>query len=328
MMFRWVLLIVSLFAAPAWAATSYNLANGATQNITEFSNCRKVTNAHASGLGLFIPTNTSTEWTTFYGNPPVDVTIAACSGTVIALTSGTSWTVPSGVTSIVVEVIGGGAGGGTDNAAGGSGGGGGGAYSKNTLTVTPGASIAYGIGVGGTATRLGGVTWFGASTAAACTNVSNCLKAAGGFSPGDVADGAGRSGAGGGLVSNGIGATKYAGGGGAGGNVSGGGGGGGGAAGKNGNGNNGVAGTANGGSGGTGDAGFGGSAGGPLSSAGAGAEWTLTAGGTAGSGGGGGGGNTSGSGSLGGLYGGGGGGGGKGSGSANSGQPGVVIITY
>jgi hypothetical protein len=62
----------------------------------------------------------------------------------IFTTSGT-YTVPTGVTAIEIEVIGGGGGGGFN----GGGGGGGGGYAKGTYNVTPGANLAVIIGVGG-----------------------------------------------------------------------------------------------------------------------------------------------------------------------------------
>jgi hypothetical protein len=84
----------------------------------------------------------------------------------VILTSGTSWTVPSTVSSLAsVECWG--AGGGAAGSFGVSyGGGGGGAYAKKiALAVTPGASITYSIGSGGTspinaAGTNGGDTWF------------------------------------------------------------------------------------------------------------------------------------------------------------------------
>ena len=70
--------------------------------------------------------------------------------TVVFLTSGTSWTVPSDFSSInVIEVIGGGGGGaGGKQAVSGAAAGGGGAYSKiGNLSLSPGASVSYPVGV-------------------------------------------------------------------------------------------------------------------------------------------------------------------------------------
>ena len=69
------------------------------------------------------------------------------------LTSGTSWTCPTGITSIQVEAWGGGGGGGggTSNASRAGGGGAGGAYVKNyPITVTPTTAYTYAIGSAGT----------------------------------------------------------------------------------------------------------------------------------------------------------------------------------
>jgi hypothetical protein len=174
------------------------------------------------------------------------------------LTTGTSWVVPKDWNSNQnqIECIGGGGGGG--RASGGlalGGGGGGGAYSSITnLTLTPGATVACGIGAGGVPGAggapgtPGGNTFFG-DTAFATAKVA----AKGG---GAAATGPGLGGA----ATDGIGTTKFSGGnGGAGGNR--GGGGGGGAGGPNGNGAAGgpgsttFGGTAGGGGGGGGNGG-------------------------------------------------------------------------
>jgi hypothetical protein len=89
---------------------------------------------------------------------------------VTTLTSGTSWTVPAGVTFVNVTLVGGGGGGGNTNNSSvngaQSGWGMGGSVVSSTLTTTPGASITYAIGAGGTATNVGGNTTFtGATTA-------------------------------------------------------------------------------------------------------------------------------------------------------------------
>ena len=74
--------------------------------------------------------------------------------TVVVLTSGTSWTVPTGVTSVDVECWG--AGGGSHYQGGTFTGAGGGAYSATTgVAVTAGASITIGIGAAGIADTIG-----------------------------------------------------------------------------------------------------------------------------------------------------------------------------
>lgn len=124
-------------------------------------------------------------------------------------TSGTfTFTVPAGVSSIIVECWGaGGGGGGNSTTADGAGGGGGGAYSRSVLTVTPGNfSLTVGAGgaggSGGNGTD-GGDTWFGSST--------TILAAGGkrGYAPSGGA--AGVSGAGG-LASASVGDVRYNGG--------------------------------------------------------------------------------------------------------------------
>jgi len=76
------------------AATSYQVNHGASQNISEHSECRTVGNNHASGKALFVPTKTSGEWASFYNNPPPGVTAGACAPVVIFLTTGSTWAVP------------------------------------------------------------------------------------------------------------------------------------------------------------------------------------------------------------------------------------------
>jgi hypothetical protein len=94
------------------------------------------------------------------------------------LTSGTSYTVPAGVTYLNVTLAGGGQGGGTGAAGSGypapSGiTGTGGQVISSTLSTTPGASIAYAIGAGGTGASnngsqggSGGTTTFTGATSA------------------------------------------------------------------------------------------------------------------------------------------------------------------
>ncbi len=73
----------------------------------------------------------------------------------VSFTSSTTWTVPTGVTSVSYLVVGGGGGGGGAHqgaGSGGSGGGGGsGGYRTGTLSVTPGASVTVTVGAGGSA---------------------------------------------------------------------------------------------------------------------------------------------------------------------------------
>ena len=74
-----LVLAVAILLLPwaAHAANSYNLANGATQQITEHGVCKKVTNS--IGKAIFIPTKTSTEWAAFYNASTPGITKAVCS---------------------------------------------------------------------------------------------------------------------------------------------------------------------------------------------------------------------------------------------------------
>lgn len=65
------------------------------------------------------------------------------------ITSGTSWSVPCGVTEITVEVVGGGGGGGMGGGGCAGGGGGSGGYSAVTVTVINGQTFNYTVGAGG-----------------------------------------------------------------------------------------------------------------------------------------------------------------------------------
>jgi len=95
------------------------------------------------------------------------------------LTSGTSWTVPAGVTYVNATLVGGGGGGGTgQNSLGAQNQPGNGGQIITTLvSTTPGASITYAIGAGGTGPTAnstaggtgGNTTFVGATTAAGGT---------------------------------------------------------------------------------------------------------------------------------------------------------------
>lgn len=125
-------------------------------------------------------------------------------------TATTTWTAPSGVTSVTVEVWGGGGGGGGMNATSdGGGGGGGGAYSKkNSVAVTPGNGYTVtigGAGTGGTGCSgqtAGGDSWFSST---------GTVLAKGG-SPGQCSTGTPPAGGAGGSATSGVGDTKYSGG--------------------------------------------------------------------------------------------------------------------
>lgn len=100
----------------------------------------------------------------------------------VTLTSGTSWTVPAGVTAINVTCVGGGAGGMgggysstgwgqfTPQAVGGQ-------IITSTVNTTPGASISYSIGAGGTGQGLSGSPQPGAG---GTTSFTGATSASGG----------------------------------------------------------------------------------------------------------------------------------------------------
>lgn len=117
-------------------------------------------------------------------------------------TSG-SWNVPCGVTSLQVECWGGGGGGAGDGVAGndGSGGGGGGGYVISTISVTPGTTIPYTIGAGGTA---GANSNPGGNGGAGGNTTFSSITANGG--QGGINNGAGGTGGGGsgGTVTSGV----------------------------------------------------------------------------------------------------------------------------
>jgi hypothetical protein len=177
----------------------------------------------------------------------------------IYLTSGTSWAVPADWNNAInkIEVIGGGGGGNGGGGSGNGGGGVGGGYSSVTnLTLTPGSTVSYNVGLGGA--TPGGDTWFNGGSR------SNASVSAQGGGVGWLMNGGL-----GGQAANGIGTTRYSGG--SGGQGSYGGAGGGGAAGPHGNGGVGgnYAGGEGGGGGGGADGGTsGGNAVGPVSGAG------------------------------------------------------------
>ena len=149
---------------------------------------------------------------------------------VIFLTSGSTWTVPSDWNSSnnSIEVIGAGGGGGCC----GSGGGGGGAYARiDNLNLTPGSTVSYSVGRGGTDGNKGGDTYF---------NGSFLSTASVGAQGGQGGRRSSSHRAPGGRASNSVGTVKYSGGnGGDAGSGGAGAGGGGGAAGPNGPGGNG-----------------------------------------------------------------------------------------
>jgi len=67
---------VLFFLSHAFATDGYSIAAGANQDITEFSTCKHVVNGKSKSI--FVPTKFTTEWTSFYTNPPSSVTVTGC----------------------------------------------------------------------------------------------------------------------------------------------------------------------------------------------------------------------------------------------------------
>jgi hypothetical protein len=65
-----------IFFGTAIGAQYYSIVNGSNATVNEWSNCRKVTNA--TGQQIFVPTNTSTEWSQFLAHYPSGITLSAC----------------------------------------------------------------------------------------------------------------------------------------------------------------------------------------------------------------------------------------------------------
>ena len=77
-----LLALLLLLPWPSLAADIYTVANGATSTIYELSVCKKVTNNHASGLSLMVPTGSASEWYTggnsFIEHTPPGVSLGVC----------------------------------------------------------------------------------------------------------------------------------------------------------------------------------------------------------------------------------------------------------
>jgi hypothetical protein len=229
---QWSLLVLAVatvlvIAGPvAYAINALNQGyhvTTTTQAVSGYGNCYNVRTT--SGTDVFFPTNTQTEWNAFISKHPSNVTLSACGHTMIFLTSGTSWTVPADWNSAsnTIEVIGGGGGGNYCHQSSGAPlycinqqnatGGGGGGYSKvSNVTLTPGATVTYKVGLGGIASSTGGDTYF-------CNSNTNCASIAGtsvivGAKGGGVGFGwvSPMPGGAGGSAALGVGTVKYSGG--------------------------------------------------------------------------------------------------------------------
>jgi hypothetical protein len=121
----------------------------------------------------------------------------------------TTWSVPAGVTSVKVTVIGAGGGGGTRTTSGGGGGAGGGGTSiTNAVTVTPAATCYCSIPAGRTPAQAAATAWFNKTANSAPTLVADGALANSGVSVPDNTLTRGL----GGSTTGAVGDTKYAGG--------------------------------------------------------------------------------------------------------------------
>lgn len=72
----------TLFHGDAIALDSCVVPNGQTYTINEHSTCRRVTNGHASGSSVMVPTKTAAEWSSganaFINATPTGVTVGTC----------------------------------------------------------------------------------------------------------------------------------------------------------------------------------------------------------------------------------------------------------
>jgi hypothetical protein len=66
------------FAFAVYAASSYQVNYTATVQVNEHGTCQEVTNNSGAGLPIFVPTNSSGEWSAFRGNLPGGVGLAPC----------------------------------------------------------------------------------------------------------------------------------------------------------------------------------------------------------------------------------------------------------
>ena len=151
-------------------------------------------------------TRTATATATATATPTVTATPTATPTSSI-LTSGSSWTVPPGVTTVKAECIGAGGNGSTGTTFEGGGGGAGGDYAQlATLTVTPGSNISFQLGTAGGSPTTTGATWFN-STSLTCT-LGVCCAAKGGNNGTTTAGGTANT------TTTDVGSPKFAGGGG------------------------------------------------------------------------------------------------------------------
>lgn len=59
-------------------ATGYKVNDNLETSVDAHGTCQKVKNNNCEGVGIFVPTKTSAEWTSFRTNKPSCVTLSGC----------------------------------------------------------------------------------------------------------------------------------------------------------------------------------------------------------------------------------------------------------
>ena len=106
-------IVLSFIALAIEASDNFTVNYGTNQTITAHTECRTVTNDSAAGASVYVPTQTSAEWQSFYTNPPAGVTASSCvtPGSQTFSSPGTyTFTVPA-YNTLTVQAWGGGGGG-------------------------------------------------------------------------------------------------------------------------------------------------------------------------------------------------------------------------
>lgn len=60
-------------------ATGFHIPNGASEDIRQWTACKRVSPSGCSGSGVFVPTKTSVEWLAFLSNVPSCATVTTLS---------------------------------------------------------------------------------------------------------------------------------------------------------------------------------------------------------------------------------------------------------
>lgn len=75
-----VLFLPASLSAQEQSAGIWKVDSAATLEIDAHDTCKEITNNHASGQPMMVPTGSSTQWSTFLSNLPAGVTADDCSG--------------------------------------------------------------------------------------------------------------------------------------------------------------------------------------------------------------------------------------------------------